>query len=385
MTQSLVVLRAFGNDLSKIQTDTFLPQILQRMDERTPLVRLMTINTADESRQRGEVLTVKKPQYIESVRHQTAAPSIPDDINADTVKLELTEHIYLETQVSDRELAGTLPGFLPDRILAMSDAMGRTVNKSCMSLQKQVALASGVIDSNNERSKYDMIVGRQTCNKMKIWDNKNLVLSNDTSGELIKVFTAGSDAKSETEGNLGRKYGFDTYEDNVVDIHEAGTASQDLSLTLSVDSAVGSILLIVKGATPGATFHEGDFITVAGVSQTFAVKAAADADGTGNASVYVTEPVRALIKAGSSLKVAGDHRQDMAFHPSAFMIAFRLLEPVANPGNSTISTMTHPETGMPVRMTMWWNPSTFMTHVKLDCLYGVVATAPERALRFGGH
>lgn len=385
MTQSLVVLRAFGNDLSKIQTDTYLPQILQRMDERTPLVRLFTINTADESKQRGEVITVKKPQYIEGVRHQTAAPSVPDDLEVGTVDLRLTEHIYLEAQVSDRENAGTIPGFIPDSILAMADAMGRDVNQKCMNLQKQVARASGIIDSVNERSKYDMIVGRQTCNKMKIWDNKNLVLSNDTSGELIKVFTAGSDAKSETEGNLGRKYGFDTYEDNVVGIHEAGTASEDLSMVLAVDSAVGSTLLIVKGATPGATFREGDFITVAGVSQTFAVKAAVDADGTGNASVYVTEPVTRLIPAGSSLKVAGDHRQDMAFHPSAFMIGFRLLEPVNNPGNATITTMTHPETGMPVRMTSWWNPSTFMTHYKLDCLFGVVATAPERALRFGGH
>lgn len=385
MTQSLVVFRAFGNDLSKIQTETFLPQILARMDERTPLVRLITINTADESKRKGEVLTVKKPQYIEGVRHQTAEPSIADDINADTVKLELTEHIYLETQVSDRELAGTIPGFLPDSIFAMADAMGRDVNQKVMNLQKQVARASGIVDSVNERSKYDMIMGRQTCNKMKIWDNKNLVLSNDTSGELIKVFTAGSDAKSETEGNLGRKYGFDTYEDNVVGIHEAGTASQDLSLKVSVDSAVGSTLLIVNGATPGATFNEGDFITVAGVSQTFAVKASVDADGAGNVSIYVTEPVTRLIQAGSSIKVAGDHRQDIAFHPSAFMIGFRLLEPVANPGNATISTMTHPETGMPVRMTTWWNPSTFMTHVKLDCLYGVVATAPDRALRFGGH
>lgn len=385
MTQSLVVLRAFGNDLSKIQTETFLPQILARMDEKTPLVRLITINTADESKKKGEVLTVKKPQYIEGVRHQTAEPSIPDDINADTVDLRLTEHIYLETQVSDRELAGTIPGFLPDSILAMADAMGRDVNQKVMNLHKQVARASGIVDSVNERSKYDMIVGRQTCNKMRIWDDKNLVLSNDTSGELIKVFTAGSDAKSETEGNLGRKYGFDTYEDNVVGIHEAGTASQDLSLKVSVDSAVGSTLLIVNGATPGATFNEGDFITVAGVSQTFAVKASVDADGAGNVSIYVTEPVRRPIQAGSSLKVAGDHRQDTAFHPSAFMIGFRLLEPVANPGNATISTMTHPETGMPVRMTTWWNPSTFMTHVKLDCLYGVVATAPDRALRFGGH
>ncbi|AUZ58723.1 hypothetical protein PRJ_2120 [Pseudomonas sp. XWY-1] len=357
MTQSLVVFRAFGNDLSKIQTETFLPQILARMDERTPLVRLITINTADESKRKGEVLTVKKPQYIEGVRHQTAEPSIADDINADTVKLELTEHIYLETQVSDRELAGTIPGFLPDSILAMADAMGRDVNQKVMNLQKQVARASGIVDSVNERSKYDMIVGRQTCNKMKIWDNKNLVLSNDTSGELIKVFTAGSDAKSETEGNLGRKYGFDTYEDNVVGIHEAGTASQDLSLKVSVDSAVGSTLLIVNGATPGATFNEGDFLTIAGVSQTFAVKASVDADGAGNASIYVTEPVTRLIQAGSSVKVAGDHRQDIAFHPSAFMIGFRLLEPVANPGNATISTMIHPETGMPVRMTTWWNPS----------------------------
>lgn len=385
MKQHLVVLRAFGNDLSKIQTEAFLPQILARMDERTPLVRLITVNTADESKKKGEVLTVKKPQYIEGVRHQTSQPSIPDDINADTVDLRLTEHIYLENQISDRELAGTIPGFLPDSILAMADAMGRNVNQKVMDLQKQVARASGVVDSMNERSKHDMIVGRQTCNKMKIWDNKNLVLSNDTSGELIKVFTAGSDAKSETEGNLGRKYGFDCYEDNVVGIHEAGTASQDVSLIVSVDSAVGSTLLIVKGATPGATFNEGDFITIAGVSQTFAVKATVEADGAGNASVYVTEPVSRLIQAGSSLKVAGDHRQDIAFHPSAFMIGFRLLEPVANPGNATISTMTHPETGMPVRMTTWWNPSTFMTHVKLDCLYGVVATAPERALRFGGH
>ncbi|WP_422416767.1 hypothetical protein [Pseudomonas sp. GZD-222] len=385
MTQSLVVFRAFGNDFSKIQTEAYLPQLLARMDERIPLARLVTINTADEAKKKGEVLTIPKPQYIEDVKYQTNAPSTPEDLEVDTVDLRLTEHIYLERAISDREYAGTIPGYAPDSLLAMADAAGRNINKALMKQYKKIGNISGLLDSANERSKYDMILARQNMNKLKIWDNRNLILSNETAGELIKVFTAGSDAKAETEGNLGRKYSFDTYEDNVVGIHEAGTAAQDKSLTLAVASAVGATLLVIKGATPGATFNEGDSISVAGTRQTFAVSATVDADGAGNVSVYVTEPTKSVIQAGTAVKVAGDHRQDLAFHPSAITIAFRQLEPVANPGNATISTMAHPETGLPLRVTSWWNPTTFMTHTKIDCLFGVVVTASERAQRFGGH
>lgn len=387
MSQSnaIVVLKAFGNDYSAIQSDVILPQLLSRMDQRTPLLRTVHIDQDDVAMNRGDVLTIPKPQYIEDVRYQTSAPSVSEDLSVETVKCELSEHIYVEGQFGDREAAATMAGYVPDALAAMVDALSRKLNRSVVEKFKEISNVSGILDSQNERTKRDLINAREAMNKLKVHEDKTLALSGETAGEILGILTAGSDSKREVEGNIGRVFGFDPVEDNMVGVHEAGSASEDASIVTAISTAAGSPVLAISGASADATFKRGDILYVAGTKQTFAVAADVVADETGAASVYVTEGARTAIPAGAAVRVAGDHRQDTAYHQSAIVMAFRQLKPIADQKNATISMMSHPETGMPLRMATWYEPKTYMTHVKIDTLYGIVVAAPERALRMGGH
>lgn len=387
MTQAskLVVLHAFGNDFSPMQSDLVLPELLGRLHDKATMLTKVTIDAKDEANKVGDEITVTKQIEFDGVKIQTTAPSTPTDVNLDSVKMKLDRHIYQEFVIFDTEHAAMRPGKIPDAILGAADALAYDINSSAFNCYKEVANTSGLIGSQNIRTKDDFIEARRRMNELRVWSGRNLVLSNDTAANTISLFTAGNDQKAEVEGEIGRRYSFDIFEDNQVPMHYAGSASTDAGLKTSVGAAVGSTLLILTGATPGATFKVGDSLKVAGSKQTFSVAADVDADGAGKVDVYLFNPVAVPIPAGASVSVAGDHDTDMAFSSSAFLLAFRKLTPSAPAVGVNSATMTHPHTGMTLRLTSWYDPTIFGTHYKLDTLYGAKAIAPERALRFGGH
>lgn len=380
----LVVLSAFGNDFGALINDTILPVAMSRLRGQLTMPRLISVNTSDESKQVGESIRVNKPVEFDKADEHGKDGSVATDLNVDKVTVILDRHIYKEFKMSDREFTGMQPGVIPDALAAAVDVLARSVNTAIFDLSGEVPYHSGKLTSENDRDKKDVIAARKVLNNAKVLGDKTLVLTSDTEADLLGIFTSGHDQKSEVEGNIGRRFGFDVYSDVQAPYHFSGTASADAGITLSAPASAGSTILVLKGATDGATLVKGDILTVAGSDQVFAVVADVVAEG-GNAAVQVTPAVGAPLAANTSVSVVGDHPVDLAFSKSAFLIAFRQLETPGHAPGVTIGSMTDPETGITLRLLSWYNASTESTHWKLETLFGVKAVAPERAIRVGGH
>ncbi|MDH0145153.1 hypothetical protein N7335_01970 [Stutzerimonas stutzeri] len=381
--QNLVVLRAFGNDLDALVNDTVLPLAMSRLRGQLTMPKLITVDTADEAKQVGETVRVQKPIKFSQADEHGVDGSTASDLVAEKVDLKLNRHIYKEFKMSDREFTGSMGGSIPSALEGAVDVIAEAVNAAIFAMVQEVSAYSGVLDSQNGRTKDDLISAKTKLDQAKVSKSgRNLVLSSESEGELLKVFTAGNDQSAEKEGFIGRRFGFDTYSDIQCDYHVAGTASADANIVTAINVAAGSKILVLEGATAGATVVKGDVITIAG--QSFAV-AEATVFADGSAAVSVENAVETAIASGTAAQVAGTHRGDVAFTKDAFVIAFRQLEnPTEVPG-VTVGSMTDPVTGITLRLMSWYNPSTENTHWKLETLFGVKAVAPERAIRLGGH
>lgn len=380
--QNLFVMTAFGNDLDALINDTVLPLAMSRLRGQLTMPKLVTVDTADEAKQVGETIRVQKPISFEQADEHGESSSATD-LQAKKVDLKLNRHVYKEFRMSDREFSGTMPGTIPSALEGAVDVIAEAVNAAIFAMVNEVSAYSGVLDSANERSKNDLIAAKTALDVAKVGKTgRNLVLSSLSEGEYLKLFTVGNDQQAEKEGFIGRRFGFDTYSDIQCDDHVSGTASADANIVTAIATATGSMIIVVEGATAGATINKGDILTVAGQSFAAAENVVL-AGGTG--AVAVTSPVKVAIADAASVKVAGTHRGDVAFTKDAFVIAFRQLQNPTDAPGVTVGQMTDPETGISLRLLSWYNPSTENTHWKLETLFGVKAVAPERAIRVGGH
>lgn len=384
-SNKVVVLTAFGNDFEALINETILPVAMSRLRGQLTMPKLISVDTADESKKVGEMVRVNKPvEFDEADEHGTDG-SVASDLNIEKVELRLDRHVYKEFKMSDREFTGMQPGVIPDALAAAVDVLARTVNSAIFDMSKEVPYFSGSLTSANARDKKDLIAARKTLNNRKVLGEKNLVLTSDTEGDLLGIFTVGNEQTAEKEGIIGRRFGFDVYSDVQAPTHFAGTASESNAIKLSVAGSVGSSILVLSGAGANATFKKGDILTVAGSAQVFAVTSDVAADAAGAVAVSVTPAVSEAIASDTSVAVIGDHPVDLAFSKSAFMIAFRQLETPENAPGVTMGSMTDPETGITLRLLSWYSPATESTHWKLETLFGCKAVAPERAIRVGGH
>lgn len=381
-THNLIVLRAFGNDLDALINEEYMPLMISRLRGGMTMIQHITTDTDDVAFERGDEVRIVKPINLGAARVHGES-SEATDLIAEKVNLKLDQHLYVEFKISDREVAKTKPGTLPSAIEDGIDKLAEAVNAAVFSCAKEVPAYSGTLDSGNERNKRDLINAKKILNDMKV--NKNgriLILGSETESDLLSVFTNGSDQKAEVDGHIGRRFGFDIYSDIQCEDHEAGTASEDAGITTSIDLMKGSKVIVLEGATAGATVVKGDIITIG--SQSFSVSEDAVFAG-GSAAVSVFNAVTSDISAGTSAKVSGDHRGDLAFTKEAFLAAFRQLVPPMDAPGVTIGQMSDPLSGIPLRMLRWYNPSTESTHIKIEVLFGVKAICPERAIRLGGH
>ncbi len=384
-TSNLVVLKAFGNDFEALINETILPVAMSRLRGQLTMPKLISVDTADESKKVGELVRVNKPVEFDSADEHGTGGSTATDLNVEKVELRLDRHVYKEFKMSDREFTGMQPGVIPDALAAAVDVLARTVNSAIFDMAKEVPYFSGNLTSTNARDKKDIIQARKTLQNAKVFGDKNLVLTSDTEADLLGIFTTGNDQAAEKEGTIGRRFGFDVYSDVQAPYHFAGTASESSGITLSIAASAGSSTLVLAGCGANATLVKGDVISVAGSSQVFAVVSDVEADEDGAVAVAVTPAVSAEIASGTAITVAGDHAVDLAFSKSALMIAFRQLETPENAPGVTMGSMTDPVTGITLRLLSWYNPSTESTHWKLETLFGCKAVAPERAIRVGGH
>lgn len=190
------------------------------------------------------------------------------------------------------------------------------------------------------------------------------------------------DAGPKIQGSMGRKFGIDWYEDDIVPTHTTGAAGTVL-LDDTVARAVGIKTLHMDGFTTKASV--GDVFTIAGDTQTYVVTAATDL-ATTDSDVSFEPGLKVAIPAADgneAVTFKASHVVNLGFHRDAFAFANR---PVADlgmfTGGSQITQLTDPVTGISIALEV--SRQYHQTVWEFCILYGSKLVRPELAARLAG-
>lgn len=214
--------------------------------------------------------------------------------------------------------------------------------------------------------------------------------------------------------STGYYAGFDHYESVHMPRHTVGAhagtplvngASQNV--TYAAGTGANQQTLVTDGWSNSVTgvLKAGDIITLAGVYsvnpiskqstgrlQTFVVKADADSDGSGNASLTVSPAIitsgpyqtvdaapadnaAITVKTGTA---STQYEQSMLFHRNAFLLVSR---PLNVDSGSGVKVSRKAGNHMSITCTEWTSGETLQKRYRLDILFGVKAVYPDLALR----
>jgi len=375
------------NDFSTVTNELVLPLAMSQLRGQLTMTKLITVNTKDESKKKGDEVTVPLPVvFDEATNFDPSIGSSPSAVNVDGVKLKLNHQPVQEFTMNDREfLSHASENTIPSAMSGAIDSISRYINKAAFDLYADIYNFSGNLTSLDPRNKASLIALRKEMHRNKVFNNKNLVITTDTDADLLLEMSKVNETGDQTvvnEGFIGRKYGYDIYSDVQAPLHTAGTASDVNGILTTGINLAGSPVIRLSGVEEGATFNRGDIIVVAGGYKA-SVAEPTVADASGYVEVVLSGGLRTPLVAGLAVEVIGDHPVDLGFTKEAFIIGFRELEsPGVAPGVS-VASMTDPLTGISLRMLSWYNPSMEKTHYKVECLFGVKTVDPVRACRMG--
>lgn len=380
----LVVFQAFGNDLEVYQNEVLLPKAMSRLRYKTVASKILTVNTADESKFKGSKIEVPLPVNFDAPQDfDVVNGTKPTPVIVKSADLVLDKHKFNQVEFSDMQFTGSSPGAIENSWAGMIDSIATAYDRDAASLGKEIPYFSGDLESKNRRDATDLIELQDAIEKMNVYNNRNVLLTGRTNADLLHTYGTHNYREEENSGTLSSKFGFNFYTNNSPTVHKAGTATASAGLKLSAEALKGSKILLIDCAG-GETFVYGDLIVIAGTEQSFAVASTVIA-AAGVNSVSVTTEVKDNIPGGSALRVVGDHRIDLACIPSFAMAASRRLEsPVEQPGVIS-GFISDPESGLSLMSMMWYDASRRMHQFRLEILYGMKVFDHSRAMRMGGH
>lgn len=188
------------------------------------------------------------------------------------------------------------------------------------------------------------------------------------------------------EGEIGRAFGMDVYEELAIPTHTAGTITTGAIAKAATVQAIGTkaVTCTTAAATGAVALLVGDIVTFAGSTQQHVVTAAATEATAATDFTLNIEPGLAVALAGSeAIAVVASHVVNLAFHRDAFAFVNRpLLDGLGFDGNFGIVSAQDPVSGITLRLerkrqhkqTVW----------EFDILYGVKLVHPELAVRVAG-
>ena len=373
-------------------TTAILPKILARgllaLREQAIMPRLVNGDYSREAAQKGDTIDVPIPSGL-SVSDVTPSntPPAPADSAPSKVQIQLNNWKKVGFHLNDKDVleVDRNEHFVP---MQMSEAVRALANSINVSVQDAYTGVYGFVGAAGTTPFATSVAGatdaRKVLNKQLCpRENRRMVLDFDAEAAALalpdfqRVNEVGGTGPK-IEGELGRKFGFDIYTDDAIATHTAGGAGTPL---IDGTPAAGATSVTVNGIT--GAFVEGDIFTIAGDSQTYAVKAATALAGTAQTLTIAPKLAKAAVN-DAALTVKDDHKVNLAFHRDAFALAMRpLAGATASDGyGSQIVSMTDPVTGLSMRLEV--SRQYKQVVYELDALWGVGLIRPELATRIAG-
>lgn len=379
-----------ANDLQDLMDTYIMPLALPVLREACVMPALVNTDYSAQAAEQNETIRVPLPQDLgDADDFDTNTGSQSTGLDDPKVDMKLDKWKYKQWDMTDKEMREVkTSAVLPSAAESAVKVLANAVNKDLLGLYADVNSSAGT-PGTTPSTKAAIINTRKVLQKnLCPPDQRRLVLNVDAEAEYLEVFSD-ADKTGSTEAlvnaSLGRKFGFETFSDQLMPSHINGTAA-GAAMTVSGTAAAGAGTATFAGAA-GLTLLKGDVFTIAGSDQQYVVTADATLTG-GNVLVGFCPALAEEVADGSAVTIegingGGSYDINLAFHRNAFTLAMRTLSNEQSE-NSTISVATDPVTGIPLRLETWREPSRAKRFWRFDVLYGVKTLRPELAARLNG-
>lgn len=367
-----------------------IPQILAQglmaLRGFTVMPRLVNLDYGNEAKEKGDTIDVPIPSAITAVA-VTSSNTPPDDAGVEPTKVQIPLDQWYEAPffMSDKDMHNAMSGTVPMQVTAAVKAVADKINETLFAQYKGIYGYVGTAGTTpfaadtTAATGLRKVLNNQSCPK----ELRRAVLDPDAAANALglRAFQDQSfrgDDKGIKEGEIGRKLGFDWYEDQVVPSHTTGAAGT--VLVDQADVAIGDSSAHFDGLTTVPSV--GDVFTVAGDDQTYTVTAATALVGT-DSDVTFAPAAKVAWADNAAVTFKASHTVNLGFHRDAFALAMRpLAAPNGFTGGSEILSMVDPLTGLTLRLEV--SRQHKRTRWSFDALWGVKLVRPELAARLAG-
>lgn len=371
-----------------------IPKILARglvvLRQNTTMPMLVARDFDDEAAQKGDTITVRKADTV-STRSVSPSNTPPTTSGVDMVSTDISLNNWEEApfKLTDKEIEESADGVVPDTVDEAVKALAEKINADVLDNYKQIYNTAGTAGTTPFSSDYtEASAARKTLNNESVpTSDRRMVVDPDAEENAINLseFADASFADDDsviTDGEIGRKLGFDWAMDQQVKSHTAGSLTGDPTVDGAQSSGDTSVD-ITTDTDDQTDIKEGDLLTFAGNSQVYAAQSSLNLGNSESGSVDIEPELQNDLSDGDSvsLDTTTDHQANLAFHRNAFALAIRPIEDGPTPG-SIIRTMTDPLTGIPLRLEVQrqWKQTVW----SFDVLYGTNTLQPRLAVRLFG-
>lgn len=373
--------------------DDLMPKILARglTRLRNRLVMPSAINRdySSDAARRGSTIDVPVPPTVSSrAVSPGVTPVAADGITETTVPIALDQWYEAPIAFTDKDRLETIDESVVMAIDAAVDALAEQVNSSIFGLYEEVYEYVGTAATTPFASNYALATeARKILNTNKApLALRRMIIDPDAEEKATNLSTFADSSFSGdngviTEGDIGRKVGFDWIMDQQVPTHTTVAAtSGTIALDDSEARPIGTKTLHMDGFSvePAA----GDVFTIAGDDQTYTVVSSTTLAGT-DSDVTFEPGLKVAIPAADGdedVTFKATHVANLALHRDAFAVAIRpFLQPASD---ARVMTMVDPATNLPLRLEV--SRQNKQDYWSFDLLWGVKAVRPELAVRVAG-
>lgn len=382
-----------ANTLTSIQ-HKILARGLMTLREMAMMPQLVNSDYSRDAAERGDVINVPIPSAV-SVIDVTPSNTHPAPSNSsfDTVQISLDQ--WKQNQpfgLSDKDLVEVdrnehfVPMKVEEAIKALANDVNEDIHEKYVGIYGYTGTAattpfgSGITEAAQMRK----VLNEQLAPRR----DRRIVLDHAAEANAVirpefSDVDRSSDRGPIIEGMIGRKLGFDWYADDAVMTHTAGTLTGD-PVTTTTGALGAKQISLTCDSDDEIALLEGDIVTFAGDSQTYAVTADLTV-GNSAAGILNIEPGLAVAQAGGeAIAVKASHVVNLAFHRDAFAYATRPLLANTQGFNfaSQIASQMDPVTGLVLRLEVKRLHKQVVW--EFDILWGSQLVRPELAVRLAG-
>lgn len=366
------------NSIDPSRRIAYANEAFKALKNNLPFLDTVYRDYENDARKKGETITVDVPSSF--VAGTVVDGNDDNALETATISVPLNNWEGVKASMTDKDLLEVNDNFIQNHLAPAADAVALSIAQDVTALGLEVpwynAATSNIVDdiTQAEADLFGRKVGPM---------NKSLLLNGTKYRDLLRdsafntVNQSGTD-EALRKARIREAFDFDIMRSQTITDHTAGALTIGTQLQLNAAVAEGATTMVFKdsGGSLSGTVKKGDTFVIAGNTQRYAV--AADATAASNLiTVTVVEGAAQAYSTSDNVTIRQESKAlNLAYHKTAFALVMRPLPEVPN---STV--ITDPNSGLSMRLQMWYDNDNVKHWFRVDALWGVKLLSGDRAQR----